>query len=108
MNNFFAYDFVSRSPAETIKFGEKLGKRLFPGSIVALTGNLGSGKTCLVQGIAIGLGIPKGVLITSPTYTLVNTYESRIPFFHIDLYRINALSELEDIGFSEIISAITH
>ena len=90
---------ISHSPAETIRIGEQLGKQLFPGALIALIGNLGSGKTCIVQGIARGLDIPEVLYVTSPTYTLVNEYHGRLILFHVDLYRLEGSSDLEDIGF---------
>ncbi len=97
--------YTSHSPEETIHFGTQLGKRLFPGAVIALSGDLGSGKTCLVQGIARGLNVPEGLYVTSPTYTLVNEYHGRLTLFHIDVYRLEGSSDLEDIGFDEILAA---
>jgi len=72
-----------------------------PGSVIELTGDLGAGKTCFVQGLAQGLGIPDDCYITSPTYAIINEYPGRIDLFHADLYRINDPFELETIGFYE-------
>lgn len=96
---------ISHSPAETIRIGAQLGKQLFPGALIALSGDLGSGKTCLVQGIAIGLNVPEKLYVTSPTYILVNEYHGRLILFHVDVYRLEGASDLEDIGFDEIIAA---
>ena len=96
---------ITSSPEETFRFGKSLGKHLSAGSIVALYGELGSGKTCLTQGIGNGLDVPQGFYITSPTFLLVNEYPGRIPFFHMDFYRITELSELDDIGIDEIFSS---
>ena len=95
---------ISRSPAETIRIGTQLGRRLFPGSLVALSGDLGSGKTCLVHGIAMGLNVPEELYVTSPTYTLINEYHGRLVLFHVDVYRLEGVSDLEDIGFDDIIA----
>ena len=76
--------FLSRSPAATRSLGENLGRLLPPGSIVALDGDLGSGKTCFVQGIAAGLGVADPV--TSPTYALLQSYMGRLDLHHFDAY----------------------
>lgn len=93
---------TSRSVEETIAIGEALGKLLMPGDFIALTGDLGSGKTCFAQGIALGLGVGRGVCVTSPSYTLLNEYpEGRIPLFHFDLYRLDGDGDIRDLGFDE-------
>lgn len=91
----------THSAEETRKLGRFLGERLVPGSVVALYGDLGSGKTCLAQGIARGLDVPEQVPVTSPTYTFINEYPGRIPLYHMDLYRVTGPSDLEEIGFYE-------
>ncbi len=95
--------FCSKSPGETVRFGCRLGKKLSSGTVVALTGNLGSGKTTLIQGLAKGLGVSKGT-VKSPTFVLFHIYKGRIPVYHFDLYRLGKSAELEDIGFSEFVS----
>jgi tRNA threonylcarbamoyladenosine biosynthesis protein TsaE len=95
------YTYTPHSPEETIRFGVQLGRQLFPGALIALSGELGSGKTCLVQGIARGLDVPEGLYVTSPTYTLINEYHGRLTLFHIDVYRLEGVPDLEDIGFSD-------
>jgi tRNA threonylcarbamoyladenosine biosynthesis protein TsaE len=87
------------SAEETKTFGEKIGRSLKPGDIVALTGELGAGKTTLIQGIARGLKINEHV--TSPTFTLINEYKGIYPFFHLDLYRLDDPSQIEDLGIEE-------
>ena len=78
---------ISHSAAETMAFGRQLATTLQPGDVLALSGDLGAGKTCLVKGIAAGLGIPHEV--TSPTFTLIHEYGGgRCPLAHIDLYRL--------------------
>jgi tRNA threonylcarbamoyladenosine biosynthesis protein TsaE len=99
------YTYTPHSPEETIRFGVQLGRQLFPGALIALSGELGSGKTCLVQGIARGLDVPEGLYVTSPTYTLINEYHGRLTLFHIDVYRLEGVPDLEDIGFSDILAA---
>lgn len=93
----------TKSPGETRKVGYLIGRLLEKGDIITLYGDLGSGKTCLIQGIASGAGVSEKY-IASPTFIMINEYEGRIPFYHIDLYRIGA-SELEGVGFREYFSA---
>jgi len=95
--------FESSGPQQTKALGLALGKRLTPGMVVALTGDLGAGKTCLVQGVARGLGVPEDVPVTSPTFTFINEYLGAIPLYHIDLYRISCIEDLDDIGFFECV-----
>ena len=87
------------SAEETKEFGAKLGALLGVGDIVCLIGDLGTGKTALTNGIAVGLDIKE--YITSPTFTIVNEYMGRIPLFHFDVYRIADSEEMYEIGFEE-------
>ena len=89
------------SHEETLVLGYQLGKCLKAGDIVLLFGDLGAGKTTLTQGICQGLGLDKGECIRSPTFTLVNLYQGRIPISHIDLYRLDSLAEIEALGLEE-------
>ena len=84
---------------ETLKLGEIIGKSLNPGSIIALVGDLGAGKTVLVKGIAKGLGVDEEP--NSPTFVIMNQYEGRIPLYHFDLYRVSSEEELFGIGYDE-------
>ncbi|GJM14690.1 MAG: hypothetical protein DHS20C13_00170 [Thermodesulfobacteriota bacterium] len=84
---------------ETLKLGEIIGKSLNPGSIIALVGDLGAGKTVLVKGIAKGLGIDEEP--NSPTFVIMNSYEGRLPLYHFDLYRLSDEEELLGIGYDE-------
>ena len=96
---------ISNSPDETIALGKKIAGSLSSGSIVAVTGTLGSGKTCLTKGIALGLGLTEN--ITSPTYTIINEY-NRDPcpaLYHIDAYRLNCDKDFEDIGGVDTINS---
>lgn len=95
-------EILTHSLDETRKLGQKIGKQLAPGAVVALTGDLGSGKTVFVQGLAVGLDVPDDYYITSPTFTLINQYPGRHPFYHVDLYRIETRDDLEEIGLDEI------
>jgi tRNA threonylcarbamoyladenosine biosynthesis protein TsaE len=90
---------TTRSPEETQRFGLELACTLGPGAVIALIGDLGSGKTCLTQGICDGLGVTS--YVTSPTFTLINEYQGRLPVYHFDLYRIERPGELLDLGCEE-------
>jgi tRNA threonylcarbamoyladenosine biosynthesis protein TsaE len=94
------FSVISSNPERTWQVGEMLGSRLAPGDTVCLYGDLGSGKTNFAYGIAQGLRV-REQYITSPTFTFVNEYQGRVPFYHIDLYRLRELGELENIGFEE-------
>jgi len=86
-------------PEETQKLGERLGHELFASSMVALVGELGSGKTTLAQGIAHGLGVASSV--RSPSFVLIREYEGRVPLYHFDLYRILREEEVLGLGYYE-------
>lgn len=92
---------ISNSLKETLEIGERLAKRLTPGDVIALNGDLGAGKTAFAQGIAKGLGVED--YVTSPTFTIMNILEGRLPFYHFDVYRISDPDEMEEIGFSEFL-----
>lgn len=93
--------FSAKNIGDTLSFGKKLGSTLKIGEVIALTGELGAGKTTLVQAIATGLGIPSDVIVCSPSYTLVNEYDGRIPLFHFDLYRLEDAKDIHELGFEE-------
>ena len=93
---------VSNSPAETEALGEALAQALTPGSVIAFTGDLGAGKTAFTRGLARGLGVTERV--TSPTFTIVNEYEGRLPLFHFDMYRLGSSDELFDIGWEDYLA----
>ncbi len=91
---------VIKNEEETKNFGEKLCERLTAGSIVALIGDLGTGKTALTKAIAAGLGVTD--MITSPTFNIVKQYDSgRLPLYHFDVYRIGDVDEMYEIGYEE-------
>jgi tRNA threonylcarbamoyladenosine biosynthesis protein TsaE len=94
--------FESGSPEETAALGARLAERLGPGDVVALTGELGAGKTCFTQGLARGLGVSGRAV--SPTFVLVNEYRGRLPVHHVDAYRTGSLTELLDLGIDELFS----
>ncbi len=91
--------YLSHSVEETEQLGAQLALTLVPGTVLAYTGSLGMGKTAFTRGLARGLGFTGRV--TSPTFTLVNEYEGRIPLFHFDLYRITSSDELFDLGWDD-------
>ena len=93
--------FRTRTPAETQTIGKKIGKQLRQGDLVALIGDLGTGKTCLTQGIARGVGVYPNQIVNSPSYTLINEYAAKIPIYHVDLYRLQNHDELLDLGLDE-------
>ena len=90
------------SDEETINVGRRLGNVLKEGDVIALAGELGSGKTWFTKGIALGLDIPPDVVITSPTFTLINEYQGRHKFVHLDAYRLENLSDFRSAGLDEV------
>jgi tRNA threonylcarbamoyladenosine biosynthesis protein TsaE len=92
---------ISGSAAETVALGERLGALLGEGEFIALTGELGSGKTQFARGVAAGIGVDRAVPVTSPTYTLMNIYHGRLPLYHFDLYRLVGDQDVADPGFEE-------
>ncbi len=98
--------FISKSERDTINYGKKFAERITPGDVIALYGELGAGKTEFVKGICQQLEIEQ--IVTSPTFTIMNCYtctlnESEVSIYHIDLYRIKKVEELDEIGFDECI-----
>ncbi len=89
----------TKSEEETRRIGRAIGKSLLPGDVICLVGELGSGKTTITQGIAQGLGVRGPV--SSASFKLINEYKGRIPVFHFDLFRLDKLSEVEEIGYRE-------
>ena len=92
-------EYITHSPAETEELGCRLGRTLGPGAVVAYFVGLGIGKTAFTRGLARGLGCTGRV--TSPTFTIVNEYEGRIPLFHFDMYRLPDSDALFDIGWDD-------
>ncbi|MEE9202619.1 MAG: tRNA (adenosine(37)-N6)-threonylcarbamoyltransferase complex ATPase subunit type 1 TsaE [Dehalococcoidia bacterium] len=90
---------VSHSAEDTQRLGRLLGEQAWPGEVVLLVGELGAGKTCLAQGVAQGLGITEPVL--SPSFVILRQYTGRLPLYHIDLYRIERLDEVADLGLDD-------
>jgi tRNA threonylcarbamoyladenosine biosynthesis protein TsaE len=93
-------ELTTTSPEETEAAGARLGATLKSGDVVALSGELGAGKTVFVQGLARALGVAAGA--TSPTFVLVNEYRGRLPVHHVDAYRTASLAELMDLGIEEM------
>ncbi len=90
---------TSRHPDDTIRLGREIGELAMQGDIFLLSGILGAGKTCLVQGIALGLGINEYTL--SPSFVLVRELYGRLPLYHMDLYRLENLEEIADLGLDD-------
>lgn len=91
---------VSNSAKETKDIAQKLAKFLLPGNVIALVGNLGSGKTTFVKGLAAGLGCRESDVL-SPTFVLMHQYQGRLTLNHFDLYRLKDIRQLEDTGYEE-------
>ena len=86
---------------ETIELGQRIGRLLHPGDILALQGTLAAGKTQLTKGIARGLNISEPV--TSPTFTIISEYYGRMPLYHIDVYRLNSSEDFLDLGVEDML-----
>lgn len=93
------WEVSTNGPAATRRLGRKLGRLLVAGDVALLSGELGSGKTCLVQGVALGLGV-KGP-VTSKTFVLLGEYQGRLPLYHADLYRLAGVEEAEELALVE-------
>jgi len=93
--------FQTKSASETIRIGKNIGSLLLPGDIVALVGELGAGKTQFIKGLAAGVGVGKSTYISSPSFTLINEYVGKVPFYHIDLFRLKSEKEAEELGLEE-------
>ncbi|MBP7056230.1 MAG: tRNA (adenosine(37)-N6)-threonylcarbamoyltransferase complex ATPase subunit type 1 TsaE [Candidatus Omnitrophica bacterium] len=92
---------ISKNPDETILIGQRLARELRRGSVVALIGDLGSGKTVLTKGIAKGLGVKNSLYVNSPTFVIIKEYKGKVPLYHFDLYRLNHSSLLDMENFEE-------
>jgi tRNA threonylcarbamoyladenosine biosynthesis protein TsaE len=92
-------EIVTHSPEETQELGKQIGKLAQPGDVYLLSGQLGAGKTCLTQGIAWGLG--SGEYAASPTFVLMRELKGRLMLYHIDLYRLDHLEEIADLGLDD-------
>jgi tRNA threonylcarbamoyladenosine biosynthesis protein TsaE len=97
-------EFVARSTEETIERGREIGRVAKPPLLILLSGELGAGKTTLTKGIVNGLGAGSEEEVTSPTFTLVHKYEGRTRVYHVDLYRVSGLHDLETLGLEDLFS----
>jgi tRNA threonylcarbamoyladenosine biosynthesis protein TsaE len=95
------HEWISYSAEDTFNLGRQLGATLEAGDFVAFQGDLGAGKTCCIQGIASGLGVANRSLVTSPTFTLIQEYQGRLPIYHFDVYRLAQEEDLYDLGYEE-------
>jgi len=91
----------TKSSHETIKLGKRIGRLLGPGDVVALVGELGTGKTHLMKGLAAGAGVKRFSYISSPSFTLIHEYPGKVPVIHVDLFRLRNEREAEDLGLEE-------
>ncbi len=92
-------ELISHSPEETQTLGKRIGQLALPGDVFLLVGELGAGKTCLTQGIAWGLGIKEYAV--SPSFVVVRELHGRLPLYHIDLYRLNHIEEIVELGLDD-------
>ncbi len=93
--------FQTKTAEETIQLGEKIGKMLKPGTVIAMEGTLAAGKTTITKGIAKTLGINE--TITSPTFTLISEYEGNMPLYHMDVYRLDSAEDFLNLGVEDMI-----
>lgn len=99
-----SFDITTHSAEETRALGATFGRHAAAGTVIALTGTLGSGKTAFTQGLARGLQVPAEYYITSPTFTLINEYQGRLHLYHVDLYRLSDPGDIEEIGLRDIMA----
>jgi tRNA threonylcarbamoyladenosine biosynthesis protein TsaE len=95
---------ITNSPKETIDFAKALASNLKPGTVLCLEGQLGSGKTTFIKGLAEGLGLKRPEQVKSPTFVLMHIYKAKVPLYHFDCYRLDSLEELENIGFVDFVN----
>ncbi len=99
-----SWELVSNAPEETIEKGREIARQLTPPVLVLLSGELGAGKTTLTKGIVSGLGVAREEDVTSPTFTLVHSYRNHTRVYHVDLYRVEGLHDLETLGLEDLFS----
>jgi tRNA threonylcarbamoyladenosine biosynthesis protein TsaE len=97
------FTITTESDQDTVRLGQEIGRLLLEGDVIGLVGELGSGKTWLTKGIALGLGVNPKTIVTSPSFTLVNEYQGRATLFHMDVYRLGSLDEALSAGIEETI-----
>lgn len=95
---------ITNSAQETIAFAKKIAQGLKPGSVLCLEGDLGSGKTTFIKGIAEGLGLKHPEQVKSPTFVLMHVYRSKIPLYHFDCYRLDSTEDLTNIGMEDFVN----
>jgi tRNA threonylcarbamoyladenosine biosynthesis protein TsaE len=95
------FSIITESDQGTIQLGKNLGTFLREGDVVALVGELGSGKTWMTKGITSGLGVDPRTVVTSPSFSLVNEYQGRVTVFHMDVYRLDKFSDVLAAGLEE-------
>ncbi|MBN2377408.1 MAG: tRNA (adenosine(37)-N6)-threonylcarbamoyltransferase complex ATPase subunit type 1 TsaE [Sedimentisphaerales bacterium] len=98
-------EIISRKVEQTIEIGQAIGEAVGGGEVIALIGELGTGKTHLIKGMAKGIATGQDDEVTSPTFTLINEYEGRVKLIHIDAYRLENARQLEALGFDEFCEA---
>ena len=96
-----AWTVISNSSRKTMSLGRRIGKLVQGGEIICLAGELGTGKTTFVRGFATGAGVGKNAWVRSPTFTLINEYQGRLPVYHIDLYRLGKAEEIDALNLRE-------
>jgi tRNA threonylcarbamoyladenosine biosynthesis protein TsaE len=94
-------EITSGSPEETHRLGIQIARKMPVPGVLLLRGPLGSGKTTLARGVAVGLGVKDGSLVISPSYTLVNVYAGRCPIYHVDLYRLSGDRDIRSVGLDD-------
>ncbi|MBI5584928.1 MAG: tRNA (adenosine(37)-N6)-threonylcarbamoyltransferase complex ATPase subunit type 1 TsaE [Deltaproteobacteria bacterium] len=100
----FSWELETVEEEETEALGERMAPFLEPGDVLALTGELGAGKTCLVRGLARGLQVDAAT-VASPSFTLLNEYEGRLPLYHLDCYRLSDPEAVEELGLEDYLAA---
>ena len=93
--------YKSSAPEKTIQAGRRFSREIKPGTVIALIGDLGSGKTTFVKGVALGLGVSDKREVKSPTFVIFHLYKGRVPLYHFDLYRLEQSSDLIELGMDE-------
>lgn len=93
------FTIITKSPEETKKLGKEISKLVKPGDLLAFYGELGAGKTCFIQGISEGLEVKD--YVTSPSFTIINEYQGKIPIYHFDVFRVSNIEEIIELGYEE-------
>lgn len=96
---------ISSCEKETLALAKKLANVLQPGDVLGLKGDLGAGKTCFTRGLVSALAPNEDLIVTSPTFSLLNTYDTPIPVYHFDFYRLADVDDLETTGFWDVVAA---